>query len=135
RRAGEHRGAVRGDGRIPGRREGWTETTAERRQWEAPPLGLEPRTCRLPETPGQHPTRGVTAGHEMGTLSPIPETRPSRIRGRYARVPRMRVTDLIATYCDALTASGRSPGTIRLHRHYLRQLPGHPLTMTTGDLV
>lgn len=46
-------------------------------------------------------------------------------------------TQAIGEYTTALAAARRSPGTVRLHRHYLRQLAaGHrsPWTVTTGQL-
>lgn len=46
--------------------------------------------------------------------------------------------DAVRDYTTAMHAAGRSPGTIRLHRHYLRHVAtyvGHPWRATTADLT
>lgn len=47
-------------------------------------------------------------------------------------------TKVLPAYTAALIAAGRSPGTVRLHRHYLRHLATfapRPLTATTAQLT
>lgn len=47
-------------------------------------------------------------------------------------------SSVLGAYVTALRAAHRSPGTVRLHRHYLRHLArhvDHPLTASTADLA
>lgn len=49
-----------------------------------------------------------------------------------------RWSTAVSAYCSALAAADRSPGTIRLHRHYLAGLRAdhpHPWRVTLDDLV
>jgi len=68
--------------------------------------------------------------------------RSSRVTGSdladVLRMPTSTWTDALADYTTQMRAAGRSPGTIRLHRHYLHHVERYvrrPYAARTGDLT
>lgn len=66
-----------------------------------------------------------------------PLSMQNAVRTAHAMTPILWAAALVM-YAKAMRAAGRSPGTIRLHRHYLARLrevhPGSPMTVTTAEL-